>query len=328
MMSHPVSREFQCIICGSSSAQRLYPVRDTNQGVHGQWDIVQCDGCGLGVLWPLPSPDEISFFYEGQFYTEGGERFAGPVEQLRAKLAELRGRTLDRICPDQGRLMDFGSGAGHFVRAQQLKGWEVHSVDPYSSVASHSARVSTNKDGTVLLDYPDAYFDAISLWYVLEHLANPQQVLRELGRVLKPGGYLLIAVQDFSSVQARFFGPRWLILDPPRHLWHFSPANLDMLAKRHGLRRTAMSRACVEMGPFTILQSTLNILLGNRNHLFRFLKNPRLSRGRVSWTEAGGVAASIALSTVLGPLSFLAYWGLLAIGSGDVFTAYYRKDAQ
>lgn len=317
---------FHCIACGSNSAKFLYSVRDTNQGVAGEWDIVQCAECGLARLWPMPNPEEIAAFYEGQFYTEEGERFAVPVERIRAKLAKLRGRTLNKLCPQRGRLMDFGSGAGHFAIAQQRKGWEVHAVDPYStSPAQDRVSLCVSEDGAITLDYPAAYFDAITLWYVLEHLADPVQVLGELCRVLKTGGCLLIAVQDFSGIQARVFGPHWLILDPPRHLWHFSPENLDLLAEMQGMRRIALTRACIELGPYTIMQSILNRLLGNRNYLFRFLKNRALTCGRTTRSELGGVVTSLALIPILGPLSLLLYWGLLSLGSGDVFMAYYQR---
>lgn len=310
-----------CIICGSRDFKALYRVTDTNENVAGEWDIIACASCGNGVLSPFPSNKEIESFYHGTFYDDDGKRFRGWMEMLRSMLGRMRGRVINRMFPARGRLLDYGSGAGHFADAQEKAGWEAHSVDPYSSASKNSDKCRLTEESFELL-YPDNYFDVVTTWYVIEHLRNPDAAIAEFTRVLKPGGILLLAQQDFGSLQARFFGANWLYLDPPRHLWQFTAESLTMLAEKHGLKLAESNWASLEMSPFCMLQSALNMLLGNYNDLFRFLKNRKLSGGG---TRRWAVIASIALLPILAPLIMLAYFGLLAINSGDVVSLYFRK---
>lgn len=317
-----------CMVCGSTELVPLYPVTDTNQDIPGEWQILACRGCGTGVLCPFPDNAAIVSFYRDVFYTGDGKRFRGWMEAMRGQFGRLRGMGMNRLRPQKGRLLDFGSGAGHFSAAQAETGWHVHAVDPYSAASADVDSCRLTEDGFELL-YPDEHFDAITLWYVIEHLRNPSKAIGEFVRVLKTGGILVLAQQDFASIQARIFGPNWLYLDPPRHLWQFTAKSLAMLAGKHGLVVVDKSWASIEMGPFCMLQSTLNMIVGNRNDLFRFLKNRKLSRTAAE-KESGGIrfwptAVSLALLPLLGPLILLAYFALLPLHSGDVVTLYLRK---
>lgn len=314
-----------CIVCGSSHMKKLYSVRDTNQDVSGVWDIVACTECGNGVLSPFPTAKEIESFYRDVFYTDDGKRFRGWMEKLRLIVANLRGGRLNQICPKRGKLMDFGSGAGHFAASQAKKGWLVESVDPYSAASNNANSVRLDESSFKLL-YPDNYFDAITLWYVIEHLRDPDAALDEFMRVLKPNGVLILAQQDFASLQAKFFKQNWLFLDPPRHLWQFTAKGVADIAKKHGFELIENRWANIEMSPFCMLQSTLNMLIGNNNYLFRFLKNRKLSNETSTPNaELFPTFVSIALLPVLAPIILISYFLLLYISSGDVVTVYLRK---
>ena len=215
--------------------------------------------------------------------------------------------------------MDFGSGAGHF--AQAALGWRVTALDPYSSV-SNTSQYQIDGD-SLKVNSPDETYDAITLWYVVEHLANPRMIIRELRRITKTGGMLVLAQQDFASIQAKIFGPRWLFLDPPRHLWQFTVGSLSELVRQEGYEVVAVRRTSIEMGPFTILQSILNSIVGNNNYLFKFLKSRELRASNSG--SAWRTAASLALLPIVGPISLVVYFGLLAVGSGDIFVLYCRR---
>jgi len=301
-------------------------VQDFNQDIPGEWEIVACKKCGLGRLDPLPDAKDLVSFYDERFYTEKKKRFTGPVEWLRGILGRQRVKLIkDGLPSTPGRFLDFGSGAGHFGSALSELGWEVCNED-----------ISNGRDGKlrmdgdrIQLDYPDGYFDGVSLWYVIEHMLNPTAGLQEINRVLRKNGVLILAQQDFLSIQARFFKENWLILDPPRHIYQFAPSNLVQLADREGFELLKVKRRCIEMGPFTILQSALNMILGNENYLFKFIKAGDLKDGdfdaQTKRKQRVLGMLSVLLSLVVGPLSLVAYYVLLAMGSGDIFTLSLRK---
>jgi SAM-dependent methyltransferase len=77
-------------------------------------------------------------------------------------------------------------------------------------------------------------FDAVTLWHSLEHLHQPIDVLRNIRRLLAPGGICVLAVPNAGSPQARRDGASWFGYDVPRHLWHFTPATLTRLLDQTG----------------------------------------------------------------------------------------------
>ena len=320
-----------CLVCGKQDWRPAFKVSDTNQGVPGHWWIMICRECGLGVLHPMPDNDEVTSYYIDQFYTAEGKRFHSLIEKIRSISGSERGRRLRKYMPNGGRLLDFGAGAGHFGKAMKKAGWDVVSLDIAThdkNESSFSIRFIMEGDRPHFL-FPDNTFDVVTLWYVIEHMRNPRKVLQEIRRVLRPGGILLLAQQDFNSYQARLFGPRWLILDPPRHLYHFTPENLRRITEQERFSLVAIGYSCLEIGPFTILQSTLNILLENENYLFRFLKNRGLKQHETNSGHTGDnwktVLLSLGLSVFLAPLALLTYYMLVAVKSGDIFTLYLRK---
>lgn len=85
--------------------------------------------------------------------------------------------------------------------------------------------------------FPDGYFDVITLIHVLEHLRDPVGTLREVCRILKKGGIVIMAVPNIRSLAGFLFQSYWFHLDAPRHLHHFSPASLRrLLCKADGIR--------------------------------------------------------------------------------------------
>ena len=140
--------------------------------------------------------------------------------------------------PGEGRrLLDVGCGSGELLRRMEERGWAVTGVEP-DPVAAEGARANglDVRDGMLAdAEFPDERFDAIVLSHVIEHVHDPIELLRECGRVLRPGGTLVIMTPNLSSVGHRKFGADWRGLEPPRHLHVFSVEALSACIERVGL---------------------------------------------------------------------------------------------
>ena len=312
-----------CPVCGTRAFRTRFEVTDAQGVVPGRWALLECAECGLGLLWPWPHQAELAALYANSFYADSGERFRPWVEAARSILAHWRGRTLKQLRPQGGRLLDYGAGTGHFARAM-AGGWRVEAFD-VSRAPPDARRAVARTDAVHGLPFESETFDAVTLWHVIEHLEDPAAALGEVFRVVKRGGVVVLSQPNFASVQARAFGPRWLILDPPRHLHQFTPANLTRLARSCGFQPILVQQGSIEFGPFTILQSVQNFILGNHNDLFRALQHKDLREHAVRRPGLAATAASLVLAAFLALPCLALYYALLAIRSGDVFTLYLEK---
>ena len=162
--------------------------------------------------------------------------------------------------PGQGRrLLDVGCGSGEFLSRMRTRGWSVAGVEP-DPVAARAARDDDLdvRDGSLAeAAFADDTFDAIVLSHVIEHVHDPIALLRECGRVLRPGGMLVVMTPNLTSVGHRRFGADWRGLEPPRHLHVFSVRSLDACAKAAGLHVSGMrTSARLVRGIWWVSQST------------------------------------------------------------------------
>ena len=135
------------------------------------------------------------------------------------------------------RLLEIGCGSGSQLEFLHRLGWQAEGLDlDPVAVKVASARGLTVHAGSLKeQSFPDRYFDAVVSSHVIEHVHDPIGLLRECGRVLKPGGKLVIITPNAASWGHLWFRSNWLALDPPRHLYLFNPASLRHAAEKAGL---------------------------------------------------------------------------------------------
>lgn len=146
-----------------------------------------------------------------------------------------------------GKLLDIGCGDGHALTFMQQLGWDVQGVD----IDSAAVQKAQEKGLNVLLgavdaqNYPDNYFNAITMSHVIEHVIDPFMLLRECYRILKTGGQLVIVTPNVDSWGHKKFKHNWRGLEPPRHLQIFTSEALRGLSERVGFLNV---RAFTEIG--------------------------------------------------------------------------------
>ena len=89
-----------------------------------------------------------------------------------------------------------------------------------------------------LEDIPDHSFDVITMWHVLEHIPDLENQIKTLKRLIKPNGTIIIAVPNYKSFDAKYYGAFWAAYDVPRHLWHFSKRAIEKLFAKENLKLT------------------------------------------------------------------------------------------
>jgi 2-polyprenyl-3-methyl-5-hydroxy-6-metoxy-1,4-benzoquinol methylase len=112
----------------------------------------------------------------------------------------------------------------------------VSGVEPSLTARTKAQELTQQKIHSSLKELDAKDFHAITLWHVLEHVPDLENIVEKLTSKLKKDGTIFIAVPNHESYDAKYYGNIWAAYDVPRHLWHFSRKNITMLMERNGLR--------------------------------------------------------------------------------------------
>ncbi|HSX41743.1 MAG TPA: class I SAM-dependent methyltransferase [Candidatus Saccharimonadales bacterium] len=212
----------------------------SDQGLFEQ--VVRCRRCQLVYLSPRLKPGLII-----DAYAEGeDESFISqdPMRIRTFKTALQRFSKKYRLpFTKKTKLLDIGCAGGAFLRAARSLGLSTVGIEPNRWLSEY-ARKKHQLDvrAGVLSDYTfnDNEFDLITLWDVIEHVPSPESELKEIHRILKLGGYLLINYPDYQSLPARLLGkkwPFWLSV----HLTYYTPATIRRHLEKRGFEVLSIS---------------------------------------------------------------------------------------
>lgn len=263
-----------CLFCGSSGSQWFCNTFDIFEN---HYEIRHCNGCHAYFLSPFPTPEMLEKAYDASYYGTKETKFeAGPIEKVLDGFRKQRAKKLARNLPPKARVLDIGCGNGNFLEyLSSIDNYELHGIERDTAAAARamSKQGMTIKTSPLLCgDYPNDYFDAVTMFHVFEHLDNPRETLSVIDSILKPGGILYLSFPNIDSLQARLFKGKWLHLDPPRHLFFFAPKDFIALMSERNFTCKRVSYLSPEQNPFGMTQSLLNMLLKKREVLFERLK--------------------------------------------------------
>jgi 2-polyprenyl-3-methyl-5-hydroxy-6-metoxy-1,4-benzoquinol methylase len=181
--------------------------------------IVKCRKCGLIYANPQPSVVQIETNYTDMVDNLYLKEEKGRRESARSILHVLKRMN------KSGRLLDIGCSAGFLIDEAKNFGWDVYGVDlSYWAVdfAKHKRGLQNVTQGTLTeVRYPDNFFDVVIMKDVIEHLINPKSELKEIYRILKPGGIICVNTPNIASLTSKILKARWWGINQA-HLYYFT----------------------------------------------------------------------------------------------------------
>lgn len=262
----------KCNHCQNLTSKPLFKVMDYASQEH--FELVKCKRCDLVWTNPKPQGKNLDRYYQLKHPQERGRLFNQLIEVFVSLFRESRVRLLLSL-KREGRILDVGCGRGLELKLMSQKGFESYGVErPWRQLLIRpSKKVKITFQELTRCRFPTGFFDLVSFWHSLEHLNDPSGALKEVKRILKNDGFLVIQVPNFGSLQARLFSGKWFHLDVPRHLYHFSSQTLKALLGKNGFKIKKISRFSLEYDIFGFGQSILNYLFPTRpNYLFDLIK--------------------------------------------------------
>ncbi len=216
-----------CQLCGSG--------KRTLKFAEPPFEVVTCDDCGLVYVTPRLTGQALIDIYDADYWKSQDPKLRGYADyasesSLYLKTFQKRMALVNRWVRPGARVLDVGCAAGYFLRVMAENGHDVHGVELSEPIAKEAiaalgadrVHIGTLDDAVKAKDYAPQSFDLITLWDVIEHVPDPQSVLRRIRELLKPG--------------ARLLGRRWHHYKHHEHLFHFTPGTADRLLAECGFR--------------------------------------------------------------------------------------------
>ena len=309
-----------CVLCGTNSGIRAFA------SIEPDFKILICTDCRLGFTSPPPADSEIGKYYPEKYYGKENVRFNEFFEYLTRIFRKRRARVISR-CTPVGRVLDVGCGRGLTLGYLKGMGYQAQGIELSDRAAWHARNVLGLDIETVEFlkaPCPNGEYNAVIFWHSFEHLRLPMESVDRARELLKPGGIICIAVPNFDSLQARWFGKYWFHLDIPRHYYHFSTRAVVEILSRRGFKVIQTDHFNFEQNPYGWLQSFYNQLGFENNFFYELLKN---KNNRISemLRHPFQTLATLLLLPILLPLSFLLTFLETLVRRGGSIEVYATK---
>jgi SAM-dependent methyltransferase len=230
------------------------------QFTHATTPIVRCKRCRLLMRSPQPSDSELAAIYTEQYFLIPGaeadrlkrETAAGYLDAIEAKLGAY-----DPATGARRRLLEVGSGMGNLLLEARDRGYDVTGVEySASSVRAANERLGTEcvLQGSIdNIPLSESSFDVAVLADVIEHTRDPLADLKQIWRLLRPGGALFIALPSLDSWSARLMRERWMEFKL-EHLFYFDSATIQTALLKSGFEEIEISTGWKTLSPEYIIQ--------------------------------------------------------------------------
>jgi SAM-dependent methyltransferase len=277
-----------------------------------EFQLLQCRSCGFALTDPVPLSMD-------SYYPPRYRRFNALAAFVLRRLYLRRVDDWLARLPTAGLALELGSGTGWMLRALRQRGWLAVGSERTVAAAA-AARDAAGVpmfvgDLDAIRDAP--LLDLVIMFHVLEHLADPLSQLRAIARRVKPGGTLILGIPNIASWQARVVGSRWMHLDVPRHLCHFSPDAIERALRASGFRVARVDFRSFEHDPVGWVQGALDRLGFEQAFLLKLLARMRERRSGLLAT-----LAAIVLAVPLGVIGLALAVASWRAGAGAVMEVW------
>lgn len=193
---------------------------------------MECKKCSFVFINPLPSIETQNKYYNESF-EKGSYKLYSRAKDLKNKTSEKRYETFSKYS-QSGKLLDVGCATGFFLDVSLTKGYETFGVELSKEAIKKSNKKHNIFNGTLEdAKFQDSFFDVVTMFDIIEHVLNPDETIKEVYRILKRSGLLVLTTPDISSWHAKIMGRKWGLITPLEHLWYYSPKTITLTLEKN-----------------------------------------------------------------------------------------------
>jgi 2-polyprenyl-3-methyl-5-hydroxy-6-metoxy-1,4-benzoquinol methylase len=236
---------------------------------------VKCKNCQLIYMNPMEKVSKTN-----EYYSKAKNTHAPTIRESYLRTAESQVR-LVRKYANGTNLLDIGCAQGFFLFDASKAGYTAKGIEIAQDAATYARRefgLDIEAKPFEELQFAENYFDVVTLWQVLEHVPYPLMMLKEVHRILKPGGLLVVSTPNIEAIPAKILRKRWW--DIKRlHINQFTTRTLTDILQNTGFKNisSASYRGFVSL---SILLTMMLKYLGVYEQL-KALFNPDYVLGKI-----------------------------------------------
>lgn len=234
-----------CKVCQSETKLLLENLSDTRYGYPGFFNVYQCPKCQFGQLEPQLTEQQINNLYT-DYYPRKNISSDSVIKSVhnklniysRAKLWLLGNNCLCHFyITANTKVLDVGCGDGRSLLEITLMGADAYGTEKDLNVKSVADKLNLKIHfGDIdTLNYPDNFFDYITMNQLIEHIPDPIIFLKKISKKLKIGGQIIMSTPNINSYNYIKFNKKWINWHVPFHLNFFSQKSIFNLANQTGL---------------------------------------------------------------------------------------------
>ncbi len=197
--------------------------------------IIACNECGI-MRQGISSDSQLKSF---AYYAGGQERF----EQQRKDKETVQIRDflkimpqLKKFLPQKGNLLEIGCAMGTILNEIKKLGWDVTGIEP----ETWTFDIARSKYGLNVINatfeeagIEDGAFDVVLMLHVIEHLPDPAEGLKQIARMIRPGGFLVIETPRYDTLSFKLLKGRERSVIAG-HTYYFTRKSIQTLTQKAG----------------------------------------------------------------------------------------------
>lgn len=293
----------KCIICGNIKFSRSFKKFG--------YQIAQCKVCHFILTNPSPDSHQLNIYYKKFGYKIGfNNEYLIRQDSIRTL------KNLKKLGYDAGLLLDIGCGAGFFLDEAREFGWEVRGVDTSeitTNYGKNKLKLKIIRTNFLNYKFSKSKFRVITLIQVIEHLANPNPLIKKIGQIIKKGGILYIATPNIESNLAKVLKKDFNYMTPPEHIAFYSPKTLERLLLNNGFKVIKINTISCSFDFASIVKHFIKRTV--------LLKDDEKSEGRITVGIKNPSIGSILLNSLISPL----FSSLMNINHGGSIVEIYAR---
>lgn len=246
----------KCIVCGNGSFEPYCS------------DVVRCLKCNLVVAEEIPTKQEVKELYQKEYFF--GMEYSDYEADRVALEHNFRKRIkrLNRMIWPEASVVEVGCAYGYFLNLVKERVDNHIGFDVAEEGVAFAKKLGVNatNDDFIKWKFKQNSVDSIFMWDVVEHLSFPEDYIKKISTILKPGGRLALTTGDISALVPRLRKGKWRMIHPPTHVYYFSSHTITQLLNDNDLRIESIKYKSVSRNIGSVLKQLIaNSKAKNKN---------------------------------------------------------------